>query len=250
VTRLVRAELLKLRTTRLWWGLLLGAVLLTGFAAIATLAVANTPQAAQNGVTPVRTASDVADFIAIGTVGPFFALVLGITLATGEHRYGTIGATYLAVPRRYLVVIAKGVSAVAAGVLFAVVTTALALVIVAVKFLIDGATLPLSGTVVARFFAVALLGAYAGAMGVGIGTAVRSQLVAILGVLGFRLILEPLLGSLFHVLREVTPFAGTEAALTQSQPEAMQPAVAILVIVAYAAVAAMIGVWLEQRRDV
>lgn len=250
MTQLVRAELLKLRTTRLWWGLLLGAVLLTGFAAIATLAVANTAEAAQNGVTPVRTASDVADFIAIGTVGPFFALVLGITLATGEHRYGTIGATYLAVPRRYPVVIAKVLSAATAGVLFALVTTALTLAIVAVKFLIDGAALPLSDTVVARFFAVCALGAYAGAMGVGIGTAVRSQLVAILGVLGFRLVLEPIVGSLFHVVRDVTPFAGTEDALMQSRPEAMRPAAAILVMVVYAASAVLIGIWLEQRRDV
>jgi ABC-2 type transport system permease protein len=250
VTRLVRAELVKLRTTRLWWGLLLGAVLLSGFAAIATLAVANTTQAAQNGVTPVRTASDVADFISIGTVGAFFALVLGVTLATGEHRYGTIGATYLAVPRRFPVVIAKSICAIAAGALFAFVTTGLTLAIVAGKFLLDGAALPTSGTVVARFLAVCLLGAYAGAMGVGIGTAVRSQLVAILGVLGFRLILEPLLGSLSHVLREAVPFAGTEDALTQSRTPALQPAEAILVMVAYAAVATFVGIWLEGRRDV
>ncbi len=249
--RLVRAELLKLVTTRLWWGLALGAVVLTGFAAIATLVVANTAQGAQNGVTPVRTASDVADFIAVGTTGGFFALVLGITMATGEHRYGTVGSTYLAVPRRTPVLAAKLVAALAVGAAFAFVATGLALAIVAVKFVLDGSTLPLSSTVVARFFAVVLLGAYSGAVGVAIGAVVRSQLVAILGVLGFRLIAEPLLGALWHTLGKVTPFSGTENALTQTGREAaLHPAEGMLVMLAYLAVASSAGVWFEGRRDV
>ena len=51
-------------TTRLWIGL--GAVGLAALGAIATLAIAGTPDGLEAGLTPIETVEDVRDFVATG----------------------------------------------------------------------------------------------------------------------------------------------------------------------------------------
>ena len=109
-TALVRSELRKITSTRLWWGLLIGAVVYTVIQAAANAALAGSdPGAGQ----PATAALDTAE--AIRTVyasSPFqgsyiFAMILGITGMTGEYRYQTITPTFLATPRRARVVLGK-----------------------------------------------------------------------------------------------------------------------------------------------
>ena len=110
MTVLVRSELRKISSTRLWWGLLIGAVLYTVIQAAANAALAGRDTGAGQ---PASAALDTAQ--AIRTVyatsafqGSYiFAMILGITGMTGEYRYQTITPTFLATPRRERVVVAK-----------------------------------------------------------------------------------------------------------------------------------------------
>ena len=102
-TALVRSELRKITSTRLWWGLLVGAVVYTVIQAAANAALAGSdPGAGQ----PATAALDTAEAIrTIYASSPFqgsyiFAMILGITGMTGEYRYQTITPTFLATPRR------------------------------------------------------------------------------------------------------------------------------------------------------
>ena len=79
VLRLVGVEVAKVRTTRMWIGLLLGAAGLAALGAIATLAIAGTPDGLEAGLTPIETVEDVRDFVTTGSIAGVFALVLGAT---------------------------------------------------------------------------------------------------------------------------------------------------------------------------
>jgi hypothetical protein len=115
VIRLVRAEVRKVRSTRLWIGLGLGGLGLTGLATLLLLSPANTDQGRLSGLHPVATAEDLRRLVfdAAGVLA--FVLVLATTMATSEFRYGTAVGTYLATPSRLRVVTAKALAAAPIG---------------------------------------------------------------------------------------------------------------------------------------
>ncbi len=131
-TGLVRSELHKIRTTRLWWGLLLGAVVYTLIQAAANAALAG--QEPGNGQ-PASAALDTAQAIRTVYAGSafqgayIFAMILGITGMTGEYRYQTITPTFLATPRRSRVVLAKMAAHLLVGIGYGVVCVVAALVV-------------------------------------------------------------------------------------------------------------------------
>ncbi|MGE5719416.1 MAG: ABC transporter permease, partial [Nocardioidaceae bacterium] len=93
MTSLLRAELKKITSTRLWWGLLLGALAFSAIQSVANAVVAGMDPGGGQGTIPglesaeaVRSVYPMAMFS--GTY--IFALVLGITGMTGEYRYQTI----------------------------------------------------------------------------------------------------------------------------------------------------------------
>ena len=101
-TALVRSELRKITSTRLWWGLLLGAVIYTVIQAGANAAIAGTDPGAGQPATPaLDTAQAIRTVYATSafTGAYIFAMILGITGMTGEYRYQTITPTFLATPR-------------------------------------------------------------------------------------------------------------------------------------------------------
>ena len=114
MTRLIRVELLKLRTIRLSYGLLA-----TGAALTALFCVL---EAAQSGpgkaVGPLDTASGFTSLLAGGTWALLMAAVLGATLSSGEFRHSTATLTYLATPHRGRVLAAKMAAGTVAGAAF------------------------------------------------------------------------------------------------------------------------------------
>jgi len=125
VISLVRAEVLKLRTTRVFFGLCAATVAFTVLGVVAGVL-----SAGSSGNPPLGSAASVRNIFGSGGPAGLFALVLGILAVTGELRHGTITQTFLVAPRRPRVVMAKLVAmiiaGVALGVLAAVVTTAVA----------------------------------------------------------------------------------------------------------------------------
>ena len=116
--RLVRAELLKITTARLGvamfvLGMVLGLVG-TGF----SLAFAGREVEGQIVIDAIDTVADTRELVYGAAQIALFALLLGATSTTTEHRYGTIGGTFLLTPVRSRVVVAKVVAAAAVGLLF------------------------------------------------------------------------------------------------------------------------------------
>lgn len=241
---LVRAELLKLTTTRTTVAL---AAVGLGFAAL--LGLANASIAGDPGTPALGSAVWVEDVVGVSTVPAAVALLLGVLLAAGEHQHHTITTTFLATPRRARVVAAKAVAASAAGAAVAVAMVAAAVaatvpVVVAEGAEVDalhrGAGLAVAGVVLAS----ALLGP----LGVLLGLLLRSQVAAVVLVVAWFTLVEGVAdvltgGSLHRWLP-----GGAAADLAGSGGQAMWSAAAV--VVAWTALAAALAVPAVIRRDV
>jgi ABC-2 type transport system permease protein len=192
MSALYASEVLKLRTLRSSWGFVVVTLLFAGLVTAGTI-----------GGSPERDRLDPAlQFgLALDVAFPtsILALIFGIVLVTNEFRHGTIARTLLATPRRWRFVAVK----LAAG---ASVGAGLILLALAVAFVISvmwlGALdVPLElgewGDGAWRALVAAVL---AGVFGVAIGGAVHSQVAALVGVLVWMFVLEPICWVLLELL--------------------------------------------------
>ena len=184
--RLVRAELVKLSTTRLflWLGLLI--VALSGF--VTTITILSTDELSLATLNQQRS---LAQFAAVGAI---IALIVGIVLAAGEYAHGTIAHTFLVSPVRPRVVAAKLIAGAIVGVLvtgFAeLVTWTIAAAWISgrsVPFLLD------SRPILDTYLGILGAGALAAVLGVGLGAVLRRQTAAIVIALVWLLVGEPVL---------------------------------------------------------
>ncbi len=195
---LLRSELLKVRSTRLWWGLLLGVVVYTAIQAGVSAGFAGVEPGAGQPATPgLDTDEAIRSIYATGAfAGAYlFALVIGVTGMTAEHRYQTATPTFLATPRRARVVVAKAVAHVAVGAVYGVVAVLTALVVGGAVVLMRGHDLGLAADGLWRAIALAVVAvAIWAVVGLGIGTLIRNQIAAILIAVFIAFLVEPLLG--------------------------------------------------------
>lgn len=251
--RLVRVELLKVRSTRLWIGLVLPALGFAALGAILRFALVGTPEGEQAGLTEVRTVADMRDVVLSGGAVTLFALVLGATSATSEFRYRTMAGTFLATPRRWTVVAAKSASSALIGGSLGLAGALLPLAIGVSWLVIEGRAVPYDSSVAWAIFGVLGESAYCAVLGAGVGTAVRSQLVAILSLLGWLIVVEPLAGALVPSLIRWMPFAGADGLFgrTATTPgEVFGPVTASVLVAGYVVCAVTAGIWSAERKDV
>jgi ABC-2 type transport system permease protein len=249
---LVEAELLKVRTTRLWVGMAIGAVGLTGVSTLLFLALSNSANAQANGIHPIVTTEDLRTLVfqASGTLA--FVLVLAATMATAEFRYGTASGTYLAVPSRMRVMSAKSIAASIVGLLYGVAAATMTVVIAVIWLAIDGRSVPVGASVLGAIGQEGLRCAYGAALAVGVGAALRSQLVSILGSLGWLFIVEPLGTALLPRFAKFMPFAGVSGAFGHGSETAVVFgwAGSLAIAVVWVASVWSSAVSLERGRDV
>lgn len=248
--RLVRAELRKVRTTRLWIGLLLGALLLNGAGALLLLTLSGTADGREAGLTPIRSTEDVRAIVYSAAQASLFVLVLAATMATTEYRYSTAAGTYLTTPRRGRVVTAKTLAAAPVGAVFGVASGLLVLLIVVVWFAVKGGGPALDPSLGVAIAEGALQCAYAGILAVALGVVLRGQVIAILVVLGWVLVLEPLVTNLVPALLPWAPIAGAASAFGPPNPDLFTRPVAAVLMLAWGLSAWVLALALERRRDV
>jgi len=248
VISLVRAEVLKLRTTRVFLGLCAATVAFTVLGVVAGVL-----SAGSSGNPPLGSAASVRNIFGSGGPAGLFALVLGILAVTGELRHGTITQTFLVTPRRPRVVVAKlvamVVAGVALGVLAAAVTIAVAWPWLAAK---DVSVSLFSSDVAPVMGAVIVSTALFGVIGVGVGALVRNQIAAVVVALIWEFVFEPILVGVVPSVGKWLP-GGAARGLTREtlQSGSLLPAWgAGLVLVAYGLVFAAAGAQLLVRRDV
>jgi ABC-2 type transport system permease protein len=259
MTTLVRAEFLKISTTRLWWALLIGAVVWTAASAAITAATAGMEAGFGGETTPgVESAELLRTVYSAGFSGGYiFALILGVTGMTGEYRYLTITPSFLVAPKRYPVVVAKIIGHLVMGLVYGVVCAAAAIAAGLPVVLIKGGDPGLLADGVPRAVLLSIVAvALWTLIGIGLGTLIKNQVAAILVGILLAFLIEPLLGVLFSYLEwDVGKFLPSTASQALLSP--YDTGVALLdwwaggvVLVAYALVFAGLGVLFSVRRDV
>jgi ABC-2 type transport system permease protein len=258
---LVRSELTKILTTRLWWGLLIGVVLFAGLQAAASAAFAGVDAGAGQPTTPGLDSADSLRgvYAAAAFSGAYiFALVIGVTGMTGEYRYETATPTFLATPRRVRVVVAKSVAHLAVGLGYGLVAVVCAFAVGGLVVLARGHALGLGSSGLWRAVLLAVLAVALWTMlGIGIGTLIRNQVAALLVAVAVALLVEPLvsLGLYAADLDDVGKFLPSTASSAMTSPpsvlgELLPWWAGALVLGGYALAFAALGVWLSVRRDI
>jgi ABC-type transport system involved in multi-copper enzyme maturation permease subunit len=192
MTRLIRTELLKLATMRLTYGLAAVAAALT---ALFCLLENNQAGASGTGVPPISTPDGLRTVTTVTGFAMLFAAVLGSIIANGEFRHSTATLTYLATPRRARVLGAKTVAALIVGSLFGVVAGTIATGVGLVFVAAHGDHVALSaGTLVAHVAGAVVGAALLAALGVAVGSLVRSQLATVIGIFVWAIIVESVIG--------------------------------------------------------
>jgi ABC-2 type transport system permease protein len=240
----IRSELSKVRTTRTAAGLVAG---LLAVVALATWVVAGRATGADIAPLHVRPFA-----LATATLLPLFALIHGIRSFTDEFRYGAIVPTLLATPDRRRVLAGKLVVGALVGATMAVLALATSLGVGAAVLASHGLPVPWStGGAALHALRFAAGGALWGALGVGVGAAVRHQIAAIVGSLVWLLVAENLVLDVVHDAGRFLPgIAGTAALGLRIGSVAPPVTEAFAILAAWTLTAAIAGVSLLRARDV
>jgi ABC-2 type transport system permease protein len=241
VIRLIGAELLKIRTTRTFWGTTLAAVGLVLLLVVLTLSLDD-----QFG-----SETDVRSLLSTAGLSGLMTLVLGGVVGAGEYRHGTIAWTVLVTPNRLRAVMAQVLACAVAGLAVGVLTFAIAAAIAIPWISAKDATLPPLGDL---FEVVAGVAAYAGlaaALGAGLGSLLRNQVAAVVTVLVMLFVVDPTLAALDEDLAAFT-LTGLGIAISggDDSTQLLSPGIAGLVWALYALLFTTLAAILTARRDI
>ena len=209
MTGVIPAELAKLRTMRMSWGLLATGA---GLSALFAILEASRAGSTGSGIGPLNTASGFNAIVTGGIWGLLFAAVIGVALVTSEFRHQTITLTYLGTPSRARVLIAKLLSGALAGALSGLVSFIVVLG-TAIGFTSShGYAVAVGDATLVRYgIGHVLAGALLAAIGVTVGALIRSQLAGIILVFVWSIIIESLIGGLFTSTRPYLPYTAASS---------------------------------------
>ena len=243
---LLKAELIKLRTTRTFIALTAVAV---GISVLITVLVASITE---------PTADEVLGDVFTSDTSGLFIMILAVIGITGEWRHHTITSSLLAAPDRVRFLAAKLIAFAIAGLVLSVlISVAISIVGFVILSARDLPT-PELGDLIDRFARNAGIAALGGAFGVGLGAIVRNQVVAIVGLLVLSFAVEPLLIGLAPDVGRFGPFGALPTAAAGIDPQdagmpedtpLLAAGVALLLMLAWIGAAFTAGAALLRARD-
>jgi ABC-2 type transport system permease protein len=237
MSRLVRGELIKLRTTRTALGFAAGVAVLT-LAIVLLTALAGDP----------KTIADKRSALAVGSSVSALLLLFGVVGAGAEYRHHTLAPALLVAPGRGRLLAARvaayGVAGLAIGVVMTVVAFAVGLPLLAGQ---PGPDLGASDYL--RAGGGGVVAVTVGTMlGAGIGTLVGRQIPAVIGTMVWIFILEPLSGligiSKFTIGQVERAIGGDTGG------DALPWGAATLVLLAWTAAFLISAALVDSRRDI
>jgi ABC-2 type transport system permease protein len=284
MTGLVRAELLKVRTTKTWWLVGLGILGATALALAYNCIFAHiylhqgisippgtSPQQAEEIRRELAARRDVAGQAAnIYTSGQYFGLLLtmllGMLVVTNEYFHQTATTTFLVTPRRTRVIVAKFLATLACGAAFwllALVPSVITGVIFlrAENFAVHLGDWPVWRSVLLNLAAYLIWAVF----GVGLGVLIRSQIGAVVTGTVLYLIGTALAQGVFLLIRTflikrewvltaqvIVPSIASQVmtSVIKLYPQSPPQWVGAAVLVGYGLIAGTIGVFITRRRDI
>ena len=259
----LRAEMRRISTTKLWWIVLLCIfVLSAGYAALpavvpllqSTAGVTSSPFTDPGIIRSIYNGGNVLSRI--------LAMVVGIVGVGSEYRYGTFPSNYLAAPRRVRLLLAKAQALLIFGVIYGI-TSVAAGILVSVPFVLHyGGRFLLDEPATWRSI---ILGVCSIALwtliGMGIGILIKNMLVALVVGIFLGFVVEPIVSIVFFLKRwdellNLMPSGATNAMLEITSPvlfAGRDPTpwwLAALVLAAWCLLPAFAGVFSAVRRDV
>jgi ABC-2 type transport system permease protein len=247
--RLIQAEFVKLRTTQVWFWLLMAVLAISALVVVGSLVPSD----------GVQSSSDVPDIFAASNNASIAVFVLGVLGVTTEFRYQTITPTVLVTPSRWTLITAKMITYALAGAAYALACIVLQLAMVlpwlATKNIdVDWGDHTLWRSLWGLFLVLALFGI----VGLGVGALLRNQIVAVTLGLIFLLVLENIILAIpkVRLAWPYTPSGATLAILftpSQGSPgdlTILSPVGGVLVLVLWALVPALIGAGITMNRDI
>jgi ABC-type transport system involved in multi-copper enzyme maturation permease subunit len=283
--RLIQAEIMKIRTTNVWWMFALAMVLVTALAFTVNAfshhfndfhppPLDQVPKEERDQIAAqaaaARTAAGVAKIAAdLMTSGQFFgllfALLIGILVVTNEFFHQTATTTFMTVPHRTAVIFAKAVAATLFGGVFWLVATVLDLIATPIYLNSEHVSVHLADWTVVRSVLLNLLAFAVWAIfGLGLGTLIRSQIGSVVAgiclyLLGFaavliifNLIYRAYPHAWIHTAEVIAPAVASSVMITPGRlyPDAPPQWVGAAVLIGYAVVTGFIGILITRKRDI
>ncbi len=239
----LKAELLKVRSTRTTLGLF------AGMAALSLLIVLLT--ALLSSKSGLYGEHNQIQLFAPSAVAVIFAGLAGVLLITSEYRYGTIRPTFLVTPRRTTVISAKLIAGFVAGLVFGAVSLGIAIGVGSLILSARG----IPSAVTGGDFTQLVLGGLAatalwGALGIGIGMILRAQVGAVIALLAWDFVLDSLLFGLAPSVGRFMPTVAANALMGLNTKHLLPGGAGGLVLVGWTLLLGLIGWSLTLRRDV
>jgi len=254
VIKLIRAELRKLFSTKLWLWLLLGACVLSGGSTALLIGFADQAAATpQSGIPPVESEAFIQLALAGGANAVIFLLILGIIGMTQEYRHRTATPTFLVTPKRGQVILSKLLTYLGISLLFAIVVNAVVVAVALPWLSAKGVGVSLSGENLEVVLSAIGGAALYGMVGVGVGALLRNQVAAIVGALIYLFVAEPILRSVPATASAYKFLPGgtlESITATTTNTDLLQRWQGALLLAAYGVVLAIAGWVFAVRRDI
>ena len=243
MTAQIRAELLKIRTTRTTIGLIIG---MTALIVLFTLL-----SGLLSHPSGLASREDQRELLSLSSLIGVFSALAGVMLVTSEYRFGTIRPTFLFSPVRSRVLAAKVVAGALAGIAFGILGEAIGWAIGYTVLEGRGITVVLSSGDILLLTLGGLAGvALWGAIGAALGAIIHNQVGAIIALLAWGLVVDNLLFGLAPSVGRFMPDRASDALMGLRVHHLLSPGAGAIVLIGWAGVLAVIGIVLSVRQDI
>ena len=239
----IRAELLKVRSTRTTIALILAMIALILLITLLTGLLTHPSGLASK--------EDQRQLLSLSSLAGVFSALAGVLLVTSEYRFGTIRPTILFNPQRSHLLGAKVVAGALAGIAFGVLGQAIGWAIGYAILNGRGITVVLSSGDILLLTLGGLAGAALwGAIGVGLGAIIHNQVGAVIALLAWGLVVDNLLFGLAPSVGRFTPDRASDALMGLRVHHLVSPGAGAITLIAWASALGVLGVALSFRQDI
>jgi ABC-2 type transport system permease protein len=239
----IRAEILKIRSTRTTIGLVLGMLVLV----VAITLLSGLLQHHSD----LGTTENQRNLLGIGGFAGIFAALAGILVVTSEYRFGTIRPTFLVAPSWPRILGAKVIASFVVGLVFGVVGEGLSYLIG--YLCLSGRNIPFlfdSGDIAWLWIGIVVGSGIWGGIGVGLGTIIRNQIGSVITLLAWGFVVENILFGLAPSVGRYTPVQAQNGFQGSTVDHLLSPVIGGLDMLVWMLVLGGIGLVWTSRRDV